>query len=176
MTGKPKQGVQNRQTVFRARRFAPSIFGEVRPTWLSAPPQDPAFGALPGFGTVRGCRPPLWPQKNHAAGGAVWRKEQNGKNPHRFSPLFYHSRTVFVKRSARKRSSETAHVVKGSLRKRRRCLSEFPLFRPLFQKKFLLHAFRELPTAKGGGGPGQSAAFQKADFLRPAHDKLHFAR
>ncbi len=67
-------------------------------------------------------------------------------------------------------------VVKGSLRKRSRCLSEFPLFRPLFQKKFLLHAFRELPTAKGGGGPDKARPSKKPIFLRPAHDKLHFAR
>ena len=130
-------------------------------------------------GSVRGCRPPLWPQKNHAAGGAVWRKEQNGKNPHRFSPLFYHNRTVFVKRSARKREFPNCALLSREAYAKGADLSEFPLFSPLFpQKNFSLTRLSETPTPvrKRRRRPGQSAAFKKADFLRPAHDKLHFAR
>ena len=109
----------------------------------------------------------------------MWRKEQNGKNPHRFSPLFYHSRTVFVKRSARKREFRNCALLSREAYAKGADLSEFPLFSPLFpQKNFSLTRLSGTPTPvrKRRRRPGQSAAFQKADFLRPAHDKLHFAR
>ena len=131
-----------------------------RPNAFTAPPErigpEPdllcrllrlrAFGVFPA--RLRAwLPPPLWPQKNHAAGGAVWRKEQNGKNPHRFSPLFYHNRTVFVKRSARKREFPNCALLSREAYAKGADLSEFPLFSPLFpQKNFSLTRLSETPT------------------------------
>ena len=98
----------------------------------------------------------------------MWRKEQNGKNPHRFSPLFYHSRTVFVKRSARKREFPNCALLSREAYAKGADLSEFPLFSPLFPpKNFSLTRLSGTPTPvrKRRRRPGQSAAFQKADFF-----------
>ena len=130
-----------------------------RPNAFTAPPErigpEPdllcrllrlrAFGVFPARFRAGLPAPSLAAKKPRSRRGCVAKRTKREKSTPIFPIILSQPDRFCQAFGPQKGVPKLRVVVKGSLRKRSRCLSEFSLFRPLFQKKFLLHAFRELP-------------------------------
>ena len=187
-------GTASRSRFWGASRFrlrAGPDLRKHRPNAFTAPPErigpEPdllgrllrlrAFGVFPARLRAGLPAPSLAAKKPRSRRGCVAKRTKREKSTPIFPIILSQPGRFCQAFGPQKGVPKLRVVVKGSLRKRSRSVG-FPLFSPLFpQKNFSLTRLSGAPVRKRRRRPGQSAAFQKADFfLRPAHDKLHFAR
>ncbi len=150
-----------------------------RPNAFTAPPErigpEPdllcrllrlrAFGALPGPAPCGAAGPLFGRKKTTQPEGLCGEKNKTGKIHTDFPRYFITAGPFLSSVRPAKGSSQTARCCQGKPTQKEPICRNSPLFRPLFQKKFLLHAFRELPSAKGGGGPGKARPSKKPIFF-----------
>ena len=162
-----------------------------RPNAFTAPPErigpEPdllcrllrlrAFGVFPARLRAGLPAPSLAAKKPRSRRGCVAKRTKREKSTPIF-PIILSQPDRFCQAFGLQREFPNCACCQGKPTQKEPICRNSPLFSPLFpQKNFSLTRLSGAPVRKRRRRPGQSAAFQKADFfLRPAHDKLHFAR